>query len=208
MEVLRGAPYVLQAARPQTCTKENLLPLGLQVQIQVSVVHVRACKYAWSTIRSSGCTPPNPHQRKPSSPGAPSSDTGQCSVCACVCVCVETPIRSSGCTPPNLHQIKPSSPGAPSSDTGQCSVCACVCVCVEHHTFFRLHAPKPAPKKTFFPWGSKFRYRSVWCVCVRVCMRGAPYVLQAARPKPAPKKTFFPGAPSSDTGQCSARACV
>ena len=87
-----GAPYVLQAARPQTCTKENLLPLGLQVQIQVSVVCVRACRvcmYVWSTIRSSGCTPPNPHQRKPSSPGAPSSDTGQCSVCSCVCVCVE-----------------------------------------------------------------------------------------------------------------------
>ena len=78
--------YVLQAARPQTCTKENLLPLGLQVQMQVSVVCAYVCVCVETPIRSSGCTPPNLHQRKPSSPGAPSSDTGQCSVCVRVCM--------------------------------------------------------------------------------------------------------------------------
>ena len=62
---MRGTPHVLQATRPQTCTKENLLPLGLQVQIQVSVVCVRACMYVWrhlyvlQTSRPQTCTKEN-----------------------------------------------------------------------------------------------------------------------------------------------------
>ena len=48
--------------------------------------------------------------------------------------------------------------------------------CVEHHTFFRLHAPKPAPKKTFFPWGSKFRYRCVVWLCLKLLGEGSEHV--------------------------------
>ncbi len=48
--------------------------------------------------------------------------------------------------------------------------------CVEHHTFFRLHAPKPAPKKGFFPWRPTFRYRSVgprgWSDVTQIFVKG------------------------------------
>ena len=130
VEVLRRAPYLLQAARPQTRTKENLLPLGLQVQIQVSVVCVRACVYAWRPLYVLQAARPQTCTKENLLPLGLQVQIQVSVVCVRACVYGRSTIRSSGCMPPNLHQRKPSSPGAPSSDTGQCSVCACVHACV------------------------------------------------------------------------------